>query len=83
MARENATEESNDSTDPGDASGFRVRCPNCEARLTAGRPEAPCPECDTAFFVRVYDEFALVERDGWTVSVSLGAPTRPGVLVDG
>ena len=70
---------------PDDATGtssrIHVDCPNCEYRFTFGewtepahgrRAEPSCPGCDESFSVRVGSEFALVERDGWTVAVSVG-----------
>lgn len=83
MARENATEESNWNTDLDDTNGIGVRCPTCETQLAVGRSEPSCPRCDTSFFVRTFDEFALVERGGWTVAVSLGIPNYGEALVDG
>ncbi|WP_435179621.1 hypothetical protein [Halorussus sp. AFM4] len=83
MARENATEVPDCNTDSGDASDIDVRCPRCETRLAANWPEPSCPDCDTSFLVRIFDEFALVERGGWTVGVSLGMADRRGALPDG
>lgn len=91
MARENVPEKSEsrnvpEKTKPSsvpESKRIDITCPQCESRWTCGDPADPtCPDCETSFSVRVRDEFALVERGGWTVAVSLATSDWQGV-VDG
>ena len=78
-----ASEKSDSSSPPERPNHLEVTCPRCESRWTCADPADPtCPDCDASFSVRVRDEFALVERGGWTVAVSLATSDRQGV-VDG
>lgn len=88
MARENVIADVRSIDDAGEfrddagTSGcLDIDCPSCDRRFTFGewarqargeRVEPSCPTCDGSFSVRVGTEFALVERDGWAVSVSVG-----------
>ena len=66
------------------ANCIEVTCPQCESRWTCDDPADPtCPDCETSFSVRVRDGFALVERRGWAVAVSLATPDWQGVVGDG
>lgn len=35
----------------------------------------PCPDCGRSHVLHVRDGFAMVETDGWTTRVTMGAPT--------
>ena len=82
MARENH-EESVRSIDHdfAGAAPIYIDCPSCDRDFTLGewtepargqRAKPSCPTCDESFTVRVCETFALVERGGWAVSVSVG-----------
>lgn len=83
MARENVSEESSSIAVEAEPSGIAITCPHCESRWTCDHSDSSCPDCGTSFSVRVRDEFALVERGGWTVAVSLSTPNWHGALGDG
>lgn len=83
MVRENASEESNSIGISAETSGIDITCPQCESRWTCDRSDSTCPDCGTAFSVRVRDEFTLVERGEWTVAVSFGTPNSRGAMGDG
>lgn len=88
MARENVLADGRSIDDAGEfmddagtSGSFDIDCPSCDRRFAFGkwarharceRVEPSCPACDESFSVRVGTEFALVERDGWAVSVSVG-----------
>ncbi|USZ69089.1 hypothetical protein NGM10_04960 [Halorussus salilacus] len=66
-------------------SSIEVPCPTCERRWELGRAnDRTCPHCGGSVSIRVYEEFALVEREGWAVAVSTAddRPT-PGISTDG
>lgn len=62
--------------------GIECRCAGCghEGLAVADGRRAQCPNCGESFAVRVVDGFALVEDDGWTVTVALDVPEE---LADG
>lgn len=62
-----------DGTETG---GIEFTCARCghDGLAVVGDARVTCPSCSTTFAVRVADGFALLERDGWTVTVSLDVP---------
>lgn len=92
MAREHTPHEPNGMDAPpasngidasAESNGIDITCPKCESGWTCDEPHSTCPDCGTAFSVRVREEFALVERGGWTVAVSISTPDGRGVVGDG
>ncbi|WP_132057326.1 hypothetical protein [Halorussus amylolyticus] len=78
MARENESEKSNRLGGVAEhPNSIEISCPQCEGRWThrgqADHLERTCPHCHASFSVRVHDDFALVEREGWAVAVSVSA----------
>lgn len=61
MARENSNERRS----------IEIPCPTCDQQWRHGQPadEPTCPDCGASFSLRVHDEFAVVEREGWAVTV--------------
>ncbi|NEU57648.1 hypothetical protein [Halorussus sp. MSC15.2] len=74
MARENVIEEPTPTSSSDTESNVcDLTCPECGSGLERiDRANPACPDCRTAFSVSVHDEFALVERAGWAVALSLG-----------
>lgn len=84
MARENVPERSDPSSVSEQSNCIEVTCPRCESLWVCGDLTNPtCPDCEASFSVRVRDGFALVERGGWAVAVSLATPDWQGVVGDG
>lgn len=82
MAREHTAGESGDVV--REEHSIDIRCPQCDRRLALGdRADTRCPNCDASFSVRIREEFALIERRGWTVAVALEGPKGRGAVRDG
>lgn len=66
MAPENRTERRS----------IEIPCPTCDHHWRHGRPadEPTCPDCGASFSLRVHEEFALFEREGWAVAVEKPTP---------
>jgi hypothetical protein len=59
-----------------ETSGIELTCARCghQELVLGGDGRVACPGCRATFALHLDDEFALLERDGWTVSVALDVP---------
>jgi len=48
-----------------------IPCPTCGRRWVGHSNDPICPDCGASVSIRVHEEFALAEREGRTVAVSL------------